>query len=153
MSTIKIPILLIGLLVSAGVLHAGCALDAYNKACGACSFDANGKIDQSCSGGYQASGTACVSSAYPTAAAKYAAGKCPGIDACTSQLTSCKAQMTSGNDSQDCQEGVMAQCFKEADTCVTKAAADCGEKIPCINAPAAFVLVVGASLFYYNKKD
>lgn len=153
MSTIKISILFVGLLVFAGMLHAGCAEDAYHKACGACSFDSQGKIDQSCSNGYQASGTACVSSSYPIAAAQYAQGKCPGIDACASQLTACKAQMTSGNDSQDCNEGVMAQCFHEADTCVTKAAADCGEKIPCINAPAAFVLLVGASLFYYNKKE
>jgi hypothetical protein len=61
--------------------------------------------------------------------------------------------MTGGNDSEDCNDGVMAQCFKEADTCVTKAAADCGEKIPCINAPAAFVLLVGATFFYGKRKD
>ena len=142
----------LAIFILASLSWAGCAQDAYNKACSSCSFDAQGKIDQSCSSGYQASGTACVSTTYPTAAAEYAAGKCPGIDACASALTSCKASTTSGNDSEDCNDGVMAQCFHEADTCVTKAAADCGEKVPCINAPAAFVLLVGATLFYKRQE-
>jgi hypothetical protein len=153
MATMRFILVLVGVLFVCGAVFAGCAQDAYNKACASCSFDSQGKMDQQCYQGYQASGTACVSTTYPTAAAEYAAGKCPGIDTCASALQACKAQTASGNDSEDCNDGVMAQCFHEADSCVTKAAANCGEKIPCINAPASFVLVVGASLFYYNKKD
>jgi hypothetical protein len=153
MSTKKIIVVLFGLLAFAGMLHAGCARTAYDQSCGLCKFDAQGKMDQSCYQGYQGSGIACVSSQYPVASAAYSAGKCPGIDVCKDTLTSCKAASTSGNDSEDCQAGVVGQCFSDADLCMAKAAADCGDKVPCINAPAAFVLLVGASLFYYYKKD
>lgn len=153
MTTIKIIVLLFGLLSFAGMLHAGCAQDAYNEACTYCSFDANGKIDQSCSGGHQAAGTSCVSSLYPIMAGKYATGQCPQVDACASELRSCTAQHSSGNDKADCQEGSLSVCYSAADACMKQAAIKCGEVEKQCPGPSAFILLVlGASLFYYNKK-
>lgn len=114
------------MLVSIG-FSASCASQAYQKSCASCNFDANGKIDRSCSSGYQSSGTACVSASYPIAAAKYAQGKCPAIDACASELRTCQAQYSSGNDKADCQEGSVSVCYSAADQCVSSAARQCGE--------------------------
>lgn len=130
------------LLVVASVSFAGCASDAYAKACSNCKFDQYGKMDQSCYQGYQASGTACVSAQYPVMSAKYAAGQCPAVDACTNTLTSCNDAISSGNDSEDCQGQVKAQCFHDADTCVTHAAMDCGEQVK-ICTPSFLLLFAG----------
>jgi hypothetical protein len=137
----------------ASIASAGCALDAYNKACGSCSFDAQGKIDKSCQQGYQASGTACVSSSYPIMAGKYAAGKCPEVDACADELRACTSQYSTGDDKADCQEGSVAVCYSAADQCTKSAAAKCGEvQQPCQGSAAAFVLLVGATLFYKRQE-
>ncbi len=141
----------LALIVMASLSSAGCATTAYQQACTLCNFDAQGKINQTCSQQYQESGTACVSAQYPVASAAFAAGKCPGIQTCADTLQTCKAAIASGNDSEDCQGGVMTQCFKDADLCVAKAAADCGDKVPCINAPASFVLLA-ATMFFYGKQ-
>jgi hypothetical protein len=140
----------LALIALVSVSSAGCAATAYQQACRMCNFDAQGKMNQTCFQGYQTSGTACVSTSYPVAAAKYAAGQCPEIDKCTNTLQTCKASVTSGNDSQDCQEGLVAQCFQDADKCMAGAAVDCGDKNPCASAPAGVVLL-GAT-FYYGKK-
>ncbi len=129
---------------------ATCAADAYGKACSFCPFDASGKMDQSCYGGYKASGTACTSASYPIMAAKYAKGECPAVDACASELSACTSQYSSGNDSADCQEGSLAICFASADQCAKSAAIKCGEigQSQCAAAPA-FVLLFG--LLGYGK--
>ncbi len=127
---------------------ASCAADAYRKACASCPFDENGKTDQSCSGGYQASGTACVSTTYPIMAAKYAEGKCPEVDACASELSSCVAQYSSGNDKADCQEGSLAVCYAAADECTKEAAAKCGQiQSPCSGSAATFLLLFAGLAF------
>lgn len=128
-------------LLFVSALHAGCASDAYAKSCASCSFDANGKIDSSCSSTNKAAGTACVSTSYPIAAGKYAAGQCAQIDACASELQSCQAQYTSGNDKADCQEGSVAVCYSAADHCVQQAATKCGEiEKQCPGSSAALVI-------------
>lgn len=120
-------VFLLALLATSGMAFAGCASDAYRKACASCSFDDNGRIDSSCQQGYQSSGTACVSTSYPIMSAQYAQGKCPGVDACASELRSCTAQYSSGNDKADCQEGSVGVCYAAADQCVKSAAIKCGE--------------------------
>ncbi len=148
MSKLIMVILVLGL-VLAPLAFAGCALDAYKKACGSCSFDQYGKIDQSCSGGYTAGGTACVSTSYPIMAAEYAAGKCPAVDSCASELQSCMAQVSTGDDRADCQEGSAETCYSAADVCTREAAVKCGEvdQQACGGSTATFILLL-AGLFY-----
>ncbi|VVB98176.1 Uncharacterised protein [uncultured archaeon] len=129
------------LLLAQAALASNCAAQAYSKACASCPFGPDGKIDQSCSGGYQSSGVACSATAHPIANAQYAAGKCPQIQSCIDELNSCKAQYSSGNDSADCQEGSVSVCFSAADSCVDHAAAECGEKPPECKTPAALLLL------------
>lgn len=136
------------------VSFAGCALDAYSKACNSCSFDADGKIDQSCSGGYKAGGTACVSTSYPIMSGKYAQGQCPEVDACAAELSSCSAQYSSGNDKEDCQEGSVSVCYSAADQCVKQAAIKCGEvEKQCPGANAGFVVLFALLGFAKMKKS
>jgi hypothetical protein len=142
----------LGLMLVLPVLFAGCASEAYQKACSSCPFDENGKTDQSCSDGYKASGTACVSTTYPLMAAKYAKGECPDVDSCASELSSCVAQYSSGNDRADCQEGSVGVCYAAADECTRQAAAKCGEiKNPC-GAPSLMILLVLAGTAFFSRK-
>ena len=127
---------------------ASCAANSYREACAACQFDAQGKIDQSCSNGYKASGTACVSTSYPITAAKYAKGECAMVDECASELQSCSTQYASGNDKADCQEGSLAVCYAAADECMKQAAVKCGEiQNPC-GAPSFILLALLAGLVF-----
>lgn len=152
MSKFIIVILVLGLF-TAPLAFAGCASDAYNKACASCSFDQYGKIDSSCSGGYKASGTACVSASYPIMAAKYADGKCPEVDSCASELESCVAQYNSGDDRADCQEGSVGVCYAAADSCTKQAAIKCGEvQNPCPGSSAAFILLFAGIGFLRMRK-
>jgi hypothetical protein len=137
-----------------GAVFAGCAQDAFNKACGSCTFDANGKIDKSCQSGYQSSGTTCVSASYPIMAGKYAAGQCPEVDSCASELRSCTAQVSGGNDKADCQEGSVTTCYAAADICVRQAAVKCGEieNQQCTGAPAGLILLLAGVGFVSRKR-
>ncbi len=139
-------------LLFAGVSFAGCASDAYQKACASCSFDANGKIDQSCSSGYKSGGTACVSTSYPIMAGKYAAGQCPQVDVCAAELSSCTAQYSSGNDKADCTEGSVGVCYAGADQCVKSAAIKCGEVEQQCGAPTAMILMALAGALFFSRK-
>lgn len=143
---------LFAVLLLSGLSFAGCASDSYQKACSSCSFDQYGKIDQSCSGGYQASGTTCVSTSYPIMAGKYAAGQCPAVDACASELRSCTSQYGTGNDKADCQEGSLGICYAAADQCVAQAAAGCGESSPLCGAPSFALLAVLAGALFFSRK-
>jgi hypothetical protein len=76
-------------------------------------------------------------------AAKYADGKCPQVDGCASELSSCSAQYATGNDKADCQEGSVAVCYAAADQCMKQAAIKCGEiEPPCPGAGAGLVLLL-----------
>lgn len=133
---------------------ATCSADSYSKACASCPFDGQGKMDQPCYQGFQAGGTACVASSYPLAAAKYAKGECPEIDACASELSSCKSQYSTGDDKADCNEGSTSVCFSAADQCVQKAVAKC-EGVQACPAPTGLILLVlgGAFLAGYIRKE
>jgi hypothetical protein len=123
-------LLLMVLLLALGATYvsgASCSAKAYASACSGCSFDANGKIDSSCSSAQRAGGIACVSTSYPIMSAKYSAGECPAVDACASELSSCVSQYSTGNDKADCQEGSLSVCYSSADYCVQSAARKCGE--------------------------
>lgn len=138
----------LGLMFALPALFAGCASDAYGKACASCTFDAGGKIDQSCMGGYKASGTTCVSVSYPIMAAKYAKGECPAVDACAEELSSCVAQYSSGNDKADCEEGSVGVCYAAADSCTSSAARQCGEiEKQCPGSGATFILLFAGLAF------
>jgi hypothetical protein len=139
-------------LLFAGVSFAGCASDAYKKTCSSCTFDQYGKVDSSCSSGYKSSGTACVSTSYPIMAGKYAAGQCPEVDACASELSSCTSQYGTGNDSEDCREGSMAVCYSAADQCVKSAAVKCGEIEGQQCAPSFALLAVLAGALFFSRK-
>jgi len=124
---------------------ASCAADSYRDSCKYCSFDADGKMNKSCYEKSQETGIGCLATSYPIASAQYASGKCPGIDECTSELNSCKAQYETGNDKADCQEGSIGVCFAAADECVKKAVGKCGElQSTCAAPEAAFILLFGA---------
>ena len=140
------------LLMLAPVAFAGCASESYAKACTSCSFDAQGKIDQSCMDGYKTSGTACVSTSYPIMAAKYSAGNCSQVDQCASELQSCVNQYSTGNDSDDCKEGSVAICYASADECTRSAASECGEIQNVCKPPAAMVLLVLAGALFYSRR-
>ena len=145
-------LLLFGLLIGAS-FAASCARDAYKKSCASCPFDANGKMDRSCSDGYKQSGIACTSASYPIMSTKYAAGQCPQVDACASELQACVAQYSTGDDRADCEEGAMELCYFSADQCTKNAAVACGEvEERC--GPPSFILmgVLALAVFaYYNR--
>jgi hypothetical protein len=142
--------LLIALLASFS--FAGCAAEAYSKTCASCSFDKDGKVDRSCSDGYKGSGTACVSASYPIMAGNYAQGKCPEVDACASELSSCNAQYSSGNDKTDCAEGSKSVCYSAADQCVQSAARKCGEiEKQCPGSSTSFILLLAGFGFVSLK--
>jgi len=144
---------LFGLLIGAS-FAASCAADAYRKTCASCSFDANGRVDQSCSSGFKNSGISCTSTSYPIMSGKYAAGQCAQVDACASELSSCVAQYSSGDDRADCQEGSVAVCYSAADSCTKRAAIACGEvEQQC--GPPTFILmgVLALAGFAYYRKN
>ncbi len=150
----KIFVLMLFGLLAGAAFAASCAADAYRKTCASCTFDSNGKVDQSCSGGYKQSGIACTSAAYPIMSTKYAAGQCPQVDACAAELSSCVSQYSSGDDRDDCREGSVSTCYHAADRCTQRAAIACGEiEDPC-NAPA-FILMAALALagFAYYRKN
>lgn len=130
-ATMRKMILIVSLLllISLALVYpaTSCSADAYRRACATCPFDKSGKIDRSCMDGFRASGIACVSSSYPIMSAKYSAGECPAVDACASELQSCVAHYSTGNDKADCQEGSVSVCYTASDHCVAKAAINCGE--------------------------
>jgi len=145
--TILIGTIIALLLFSGAASAINCAQSAYSQSCASCLLP-DGKMDQECYKAKQSSGIGCISAAHPIASAAYAAGKCPGIDACASALTTCKAQMATGNDSEDCKDGIMAECFRESDACVDKAALDCGERPPdACQGPAGLILLAVGSVF------
>jgi len=150
--TVMFIIGIIFLLMLAPVAFADCAGDAYGKACASCSFDANGKVDQTCMDNYKSQGTTCVSTKYPLMAAQYAKGNCSQIDTCASELQSCVAQYSSGNDSADCKEGSVAICYASADECTRKAASECGEIQNICKPPAAMVLLVLVGALFYSRR-
>lgn len=144
-------LMLFGLLM--GASFAGCAANAYSQSCSSCSFDAGGRMDRSCSDGFRSSGITCTSTSYPIMSGKYAAGQCAQVDACASELQSCVAQYSTGDERADCQEGSVGVCYAAADECTRSAAAACGEvQSPC-GAPS-FVLMgvlALAGFAYYGK--
>lgn len=148
-----LAVLLFGFLVGAS-FAVSCAVDAYRKTCASCPFDANGKVDRSCSDGYKQSGIACTSAAYPIMSTKYAAGKCPQVDACAEQLQSCVAQVSTGDDRADCQEGSVMACYSAADSCTKRAALACGEIEKECGPPTGMLLAVLALAgFAYFRKN
>ncbi len=139
----------VALLLFSGAAFAGmtCAADAYRNSCSGCGFDASGKMNQTCYQQKKAGGIACVSASHAIASAAYAAGKCPGIDSCASELQRCQSQMGTGSDKENCAEGSVGTCFTISDMCVDKAALECGEKPPECKAPAAMIMLVVGLVF------
>lgn len=153
MANVKIFSLILGIIAVAGTAAAGCASEAYCNACASCSFDENGRIDESCQQGLQSSGTACVSASYPIMSVEYARGKCPEVDACADELRTCTAQYSSGDDKADCQEGSVGVCYSAADACVRSAAVKCGEIVTqCPGTGATFALLFAGLAFVKIRK-
>jgi len=145
-------LMLFGLLIGAS-FAVSCAADAYRKSCSQCSFDANGKMERSCSDGFKQSGIACTSTAYPIMSAKYAAGQCAQVDDCASELQSCVAQYATGDERADCAEGSVAICYAAADECTRSAARACGEVEQQCGAPSFILMgmLALAGFAYYRK--
>ena len=150
---VKFHVALLALLALAGMIFAAdCAAKAYRNSCAGCTFDANGKMDRSCSDGYKSSGITCTSTSYPIMSGKYAAGQCPAVDACTGELSSCVAQYSSGNDKADCAEGSVAVCYSASDACVKSAAIKCGEvENPC--GGTALILLGALGFVFIAKRE
>jgi len=130
----KIAILFVLFLI-VGLVSAGCAEDAYVKACKNCHFDEHGKMDKNCYDSYQQGGLSCIAATYPIATAKHSAGQCPQIDKCAGQLRTCVAAFNEFTDKENC-EGGATGCFIDADHCIASAAFECGEEaglqaVPC----------------------
>lgn len=138
-------------LLFAGVSFAGCAADAYADACKHCSFDENGKIDKACQSRYQAGGTACVSAAYPTMSAKYAAGQCPAVDECAAELRACTAREGGSNDEAACEQSGMSDCYTAADSCTAQIAMDCNRANLCNSTSFILLAALAGALFFSRK--
>lgn len=130
MSYLKIFGLLGFILLISVSFAATCAQKSYTTSCSKCSFDQNGKMDQSCYEKYQGSGQACLFAAYPLESMAYTSGNCPAIDACIERLQTCKAMYSSGNDLSDCATGDITNCFVQGDRCVAMAVKNCNEPPP-----------------------
>ncbi|MCC7569780.1 hypothetical protein KO465_00355 [Candidatus Micrarchaeota archaeon] len=157
MTKLKLMILLFGIIFFTQINFAtsGCSERVYRNACANCQFDVNGKIDSACSENYKQSGITCVSTTYPIMSAKYAAGECPAVGTCSSQLQSCIAQMQSGNDKQDCSEGSVGMCYATADLCIQKASNTCAEIVPpnpCWGSTSLILLIGGLVFVGYTVK-
>ena len=145
---------LFGLLV--GSSFAGCIFTAYLDACSHCSFDENGKMNRSCSESYKQSGIACTSAKYPIMSTKYAAGQCPQVDACTSQMQACINQRTSGSEKADCEGSTIQEmCYATGENCVAEAAKACGEDLTTELCPLNMMvlMLVGLAGFAYYRKN
>jgi len=141
--------IVLGLLLIIGLVSAGCAEDAYLKACKNCPFDEHGKMDKNCYDSYQQGGLSCIAATYPIATAKHSAGQCPQIDKCVDQLRTCMAAFNEFTDKENC-EGGAPGCFIDADHCIANAAFECGEKtdlqgVPC---PADMFLIFSVFVMF-----
>ncbi len=124
--------LVLGLLfifVIAGVANAAatCASGPFIKACNACTFDANGKMNEACWKSYESEGQTCLATSYPAMALKYQFSGCKQLDTCISRLSSCKEAQKSGSDAKDCNNPSMINCFKIADNCAEAASKVCAD--------------------------
>ncbi|MEM4359212.1 MAG: hypothetical protein QXT45_01640 [Candidatus Bilamarchaeaceae archaeon] len=130
-----------------------CSIRAYRAACANCPFDTNGKMDQTCYENYKRSGISCISSTYPIMSGKYAAGQCPKVDKCAEGLRACLAEMSSGNDKQDCNDEDVAACYTESDLCIRNAAINCGEtETPC-SGPSELLLAILISIGFMKLSE
>lgn len=121
----RMSVLVILLLVSGICFALDCAANAYVQSCKVCSFDASGKMNQTCYNGWQEWGKKCIAEKRPSLSSAYSNGKCPEVDACRAQLESCKNSMSAGSDQRDCLNPLVGECFTEADACVAKAEDTC----------------------------
>jgi len=119
-------LLLIGILVCGVSYGAGCSFSSYSDACQYCKFDSRGNMNKTCYDKYIADGKTCIAVNHPILASKYKEGKCPQVDTCASQLDSCKSLVSVGNDSKDCYNPLVQECFTEADQCIDEAVDKCG---------------------------
>lgn len=104
---------------------ATCAEKAYYASCTKCTFDSNGKMNQTCYNNEQNAGKTCLFTAYPIESTEYSLGNCPAIDVCINRLQECKALYTTGNDEEDCASGSIDHCFVAGDICVAEAVKNC----------------------------
>jgi hypothetical protein len=151
---VKIKILLIALLVCGAAYASTCSYDAFMQACHSCTFDASGKMNQSCYEQYQQSGQSCVAVTYPVLAGVYKAGKCPQVDTCASELQSCKSIYETGNDSADCNNPQIEECFIQSDVCVDKAASACAG-VSLSSCPLMMILpaILGGALYSQSRRS
>jgi hypothetical protein len=120
-------ILAISLMAGIATAAAACASGPFIKACGACTFDASGKMDQACWKSYESEGQTCLATSYPMMALKYELSGCEQLDTCVQRLSACKEAHKSGSDAVDCNNAAMIKCFTVADTCAERASAVCAD--------------------------
>lgn len=120
---------LIFIIIMAGAASAAaaCASEPFAKACSACTFDANGKMNQACWKSYESEGQTCLATSYPMMALKYQFSGCEQLDTCVQRLSACKEVWKSGSDAVDCKSVGMINCFKTADICAERANAVCAD--------------------------
>lgn len=131
MSSRVLIIALFGLLLLSGISFsaaAACASKPFIDACNACTFDANGKMNEECWKSYESSGQTCLLTSYPGMSFKYQFGDgCKQLDECVARLSACKEAMKSGSDAKDCNNPAMIACFTKADNCALAANLVCSE--------------------------
>ena len=106
---------------------AACASEPFLKACSACTFDANGKMNEGCWKSYESEGQTCLATSYPMMALKYQFSGCEQLDTCVQRLSACKEAWKSGSDAVDCKSVGMIDCFKRGDICAERANAVCAD--------------------------
>ncbi|GEM_PF-2352377 len=137
-------------LLIAPPVFAGCSEGAYLSGCSSCAFDnATKKFDRSCTDAKKSEGTACLATSYPVAMNNYRNGNCSMVDECISQLNSCTASVSSGNEKADCEEGSMTTCYATADICFRQAAGKCSAlEPPKCDAPIGIIIVAGGAALW-----
>lgn len=120
-------IVLMILIAGAANAAAACASGPFLKACSACTFDANGKMNEACWKSYESEGQTCLATSYPMMALKYQFSGCEQLDTCVQRLSACKEAWKSGSDAVDCKSAGMINCFIVGDTCAERASAICAD--------------------------
>lgn len=154
----NLKILFLVLVLFSSIVYAdtaSCSADSFRQACAACTFDANGKMNQQCWQSYQKKGTDCVAKEYPITATLYSQGDCSEIDKCAAQLKACTSKASTGSDKQDCSTRGVKDCYWRADQCVKKAENKCNPMD--ISCPFAIMMIlmlsVGMVKYSIQKKE
>lgn len=154
-------VLILSVLFASNVFAAICSARSYVESCKQCTFDASGKMDESCRKNSENDAQSCLVTTYPRTSVAYSAGKCPQVDVCLANLKVCRLVGEKTSDKTNCHEPAYNSCFNVADTCVAKAAQACTKESDltifdigprlCLGGAPGFILL-GLVVFRFGQK-